>query len=369
MILLKNLLIIGEFSAPYRVEVFAGIAKRWKSKIYFEVQQDAQRTKEWLSRETVRCDMLTTKVGKDNFWSDVRNIRTFDAAIIYNNSLKYSIILELICKIKEVPFFLNCDGCNDIEESNRLKKAAKCFLMRGAAGYFAGGQAAAKYFEYYGAEKEKIYLHNFTSLHKEDINKRILNDDEKRKLKEKIGIPGQFNVVTVGRHIECKGFDIVLRAAEEIGKSVDFYIIGGEPSKENKQYKEDHRLENVYFIDFLGKDELREYYNAADLFVLMTRGDTWGLAINEAMANGLPVITTKRCVAGVELVENGVNGYIIDVDDTQALVDRIENLRDNNKLRKQMAEANIDKMQTNTVDNIAKSHVRVLEEFFDGTEK
>ena len=175
---------------------------------------------------------------------------------------------------------------------------------------------------------------------------------------------GKFNVVTVGRHIECKGFDIVLKAAEKIGKSVDFYIIGGEPSAENKQYKEAHNLSNVHFVDFLGKDELREYYNAADLFVLMTRGDTWGLVINEAMANGLPIITTKRCVAGVELIKDGENGYIIDVDDTEALVNKVLTLRDNEELCRQMSLANINKMQTNTIDQIAKNHIQVLESFF-----
>ena len=366
---MRKLLIIGEFPAPYRVEVFAGIARKWNSKIYFEIEQDAQRTKEWLSRIAVDCEMLSTKKGKKQFWNDVKFIKDYDAAIIYNNSLKYSILLELICKIKRIPFFLNCDGCNDIEESNPLKQAAKHFLMRGAARYFAGGQSAARYFEYYGADKERIHLHNFTSLHEEDINKRLLTDDEKQKLKEKIGMYGKFNMVTVGRHIKCKGFDIVLEAAEKIGESVDFYIIGGEPSAENKQYKQAHNLSNVHFVDFLGKDELREYYNAADLFVLMTRGDTWGLVINEAMANGLPVITTKRCVAGVELIKDGENGYIIDVDDTEALVNKILTLRDNEELCRQMSLANINKMQTNTVENIVKGHIQVLEELFDETEK
>lgn len=366
---MRKLLIIGEFPAPYRVEVFAGIARKWNSKIYFEIDQDAQRTKEWLSRIAVDCEMLSTKKGKKHFWNDVKFIKDFDAAIIYNNSLRYSILLELICKIRRIPFFLNCDGCNDIEEPNPLKKAVKCFLMRGAKGYFAGGQSAVNYFKYYRADPKRIHLHNFTSLHQEDINKKLLNDTEKGRLKEKKGMTGKFNVVTVGRHIECKGFDIVLKAAERIGESIDFYIIGGEPSAENRQYKETHNLSNVYFVDFLGKNELREYYNAADLFVLMTRGDTWGLVINEAMANGLPVITTKRCVAGVELMKDGENGYIIDVDDTQALVSKVLTLRDNEELCRQMSLANISKMQTNTVDNIVKDHIQVLEEFFDETEK
>lgn len=362
---MRKLLIIGEFPAPYRSEVFAGIAKKWNSKIYFEIEQDARRTQEWLSRIAVNYEMLSTKDGKKHFWNDVKSISSFNAVIIYNNSLKYSIVLEIFCKINHIPFFLNCDGCNDIEESNPLKKAIKCFLMRGAEGYFAGGQSAVKYFEYYGADKKKIHLHKFTSLHPEDINKRLLTDAEKGGLKEKIGMAGKFNAVTVGRHIECKGFDIILKAAEEIGESVDFYVIGGEPSEENKQYKESHNLANVHFVDFLGKNELREYYNAADLFVLMTRGDTWGLVINEAMANGLPVITTKRCVAGVELIEDGVNGYIIDVDDTEALVDKVTILRDDDKLRKLISSANINKIQTNTIDQIAKNHIQVIERFFN----
>ena len=361
---MRKLLIIGEFPAPYRVEVFAGVARKWNSKIYFEIEQDAQRTQEWLSRIAIDCEMLATKNGKEQFWNDMKFIKDFDAVIIYNNSLKYSILLELVCKIRHIPFFLNCDGCNDIKESNPLKKAVKCFLMRGAEGYFAGGQSAVKYFEYYGADSKRIHLHNFTSLHQEDINKKLLTDMEKSRLKERIGMTGNFNVVTVGRHIECKGFDIVLKAAEKIGESVDFYIIGGEPSAENKQYKELHNLSNVHFVDFLGKDELREYYNAADLFVLMTRGDTWGLVINEAMANGLPVITTKRCVAGVELIKDGENGYIIDVDDTEALVNKVLMLRDNEELCRQMSFANINKMQTNTIDQIAKDHIQVLERFF-----
>ncbi len=366
---MRKLLIVGEFPAPYRVEVFAGIARKWNSKIYLEIEQDAQRTREWLSRAAVDCEILSTKKGKKRFLNDMKSIKDFDAVIIYNNSLKYSILLELICKIRNIPFFLNCDGCNDIEESNPLKKALKCFLMRGATGYFAGGQSAVKYFEYYGADSNRIYLHNFTSLHQEDINKKLLTDTEKSRIKERIGMTGNFNVVTVGRHIECKGFDIVLKAAEKIGESVEFYIIGGEPSVENKRYKETHNLSNVHFVDFLGKDELREYYNAADLFVLMTRGDTWGLVINEAMANGLPVITTKRCVAGVELIKDGENGYIIDVDDIEALVSKVLMLRDNKDLCRQMSLANINKMQTNTIDQIAKEHIQVLENFFKDKEQ
>ena len=50
-----------------------------------------------------------------------------------------------------------------------------------------------------------------------------------------------------------------------------------------------------------------------------TREDIWGLVINEAMAYGLPIITTDNCLAGLELIKNEENGYIIPVNNTELL--------------------------------------------------
>ena len=63
---------------------------------------------------------------------------------------------------------------------------------------------------------------------------------------------------------------------------------------------------------------------AADAFVLPTREDIWGLVINEAMAYGLPVVTTDRCNAGLELIKNNVNGYVVHVDDKGELAKKLQ---------------------------------------------
>ena len=98
--------------------------------------------------------------------------------------------------------------------------------------------------------------------------------------------------------------------------------------------KKEYGLSNVYFEGFKNKDELKDYYRAADLFCLQTRGDVWGLVINEAMAEGLPVITTDKCVAGLELVENGINGYVVPVEDEEKLSKKITEIMQNVELRK-----------------------------------
>lgn len=91
---MNKLLIIGEFPAPYRVEVFADLAKHWSSKVYFEYQQDEKRTAEWLSRVSVDCNILDNPSAKKEFKQDIKNLKSYDAVILYNNCLKNAIILE-----------------------------------------------------------------------------------------------------------------------------------------------------------------------------------------------------------------------------------------------------------------------------------
>ncbi|HEY7802187.1 MAG TPA: glycosyltransferase family 4 protein [Dehalococcoidia bacterium] len=71
--------------------------------------------------------------------------------------------------------------------------------------------------------------------------------------------------------------------------------------------------------------ELLDLYRKADVFVLPTRGDCLAVVMGEAMAASLPIITTN-VGAHREAVEDGESGYVIDVDDADALEDRLQRL-------------------------------------------
>ena len=85
-----------------------------------------------------------------------------------------------------------------------------------------------------------------------------------------------------------------------------------------------HCLENVHFIGFKTKSELSLYYQAADCVAFPTREDIWGLITNEALAFGVPVVATDRCVSALEMIKNGKNGYIVSVGDDSALAHKIQ---------------------------------------------
>lgn len=88
-----------------------------------------------------------------------------------------------------------------------------------------------------------------------------------------------------------------------------------------------------------------------------TRKDVWGLVINEAMANGLPVITTDRCVAGLELVQNSVNGFIVRVDDIAELREKIVMVIANCV---ELGNQSLDTVPAYTFEEMALKHVEVL---------
>ena len=218
-----------------------------------------------------------------------------------------------------------------------------------------------------GADPDKCYTYRFTSLHETDILKEPVCINEKEELRKKLNITEPKVILGVGQFIHRKGWDMLMKAAVAINRDIGVYIVGGKTPPEYENLKSTLKLNNVHFVDFKVKDELSEYYKAADLFVLPTREDIWGLVINEAMAHGLPVITTDRCIAGLELIEDGESGYIVPSDDAVNLSNRIGSVLSDEKLRDKMSRKSLKKIREYTIEEMVRRHMSVLKrenEFF-----
>lgn len=167
-------------------------------------------------------------------------------------------------------------------------------------------------------------------------------------------------VIAVGQFIHRKGVDVLLKAWAQCSEEYELYIIGGKPTPEYIELVRKLNLKNVFFEGFKTKEELKQYYQAADLFVLPTREDIWGLVVNEAMANGLPVITTDRCGAGLELIKDGENGYIVPVEDEKALAEKMMYILEHDSLRDNMKIKNLKCMKRSTVEEMAIHHLKII---------
>lgn len=354
--------------SPYRIDFFNELSNYCDLTVAIERKSATDRNREWTKsgeNKFNRIDLKGLKVGKDTaFCPQIIKIlkkNKFDLIVVGGYSTPTGMMLIKYLKKHKIPFLLNCDG-GIIKDDNKIVYKIKQYFISSASGYLSTGKETDKYLKHYNAE-EKIYRYPFTSIRKNDIIKTKIDSEEKEKLKKELGITSKNIIVAVGSFTYRKGFDILLNATKNIEGDTEIYIIGGKPTQEYIDIKEDLQIENVQFLDFMKKEDLEKYYKIADLFVLPTREDIWGLVINEAMAKGLPIVTTDKCVAGIELIENGLNGYIIPSNDKEALTKAINDIIKNKELSNIMSQNNLNKIEEYTIENMAKKHEEIFENF------
>ncbi len=363
--MLKVLFIVN-IPSPYRVSFFNELGKYCDLTVLFEKSTSDERDASWKNYEFNHFKGIFLKgysVGAATaICFDVKsylNKDEYDYIVCANFTSPTGILAVNYMKRHNIPYWLECDG-GFAKSGKGPKELLKKYVMSGAQGYLSTGKDNDKYYEIYGAEKSKIYRYPFSSIKADDVVTEVLSETEKLQLKEKLGLGDGIVALAVGQFIPRKGFDVLLKAASKLNEKVKICFVGGEPTDEYLNIKEELNLDNIFFEGFKLKSQLREYYLAADMFVLPTREDIWGLVINEAMAYALPVITTNNCAAGNELIEESVNGYLVDVEDDINLAKRIDELAKDKDLRQSMAKANFVKMQEYTIEEMAKRHIEIF---------
>lgn len=272
----------------------------------------------------------------------------------------------IVTKILRKKYILQIDGGIISHNESFLKNKLKKFLISNAYCYLSPSKESDNFLIYYGALKEKINRYYFTSLYKNDIIEHPVENKDKQKTKKDLMIKENKIILSVGQFIYRKGFDWMIDAYKNIDKEIGIYIIGGAATQEYLDLKNKYKMDNLHFIDFMDKNEILKWYRAADLFVLPTREDIWGLVINEALAQGLPTVTTDKCIAGLELIVNKKNGFIVKCEDEESLLQITESFFEKSEadifLMKKEALSIIKKY---TIENMAKNQLDVIKKVLE----
>ncbi len=170
-----------------------------------------------------------------------------------------------------------------------------------------------------------------------------------------IGVPPQHRMILFAGRIErLKGVDTLFRAmallkqrrADMDWRNLCVTVIGGDPSerglRDNQEMARLHALRDdlglndlIAFIGARDQDSLQYYYSAAEMLVMPSHYESFGMVALEAMACGTPVVVSD--VGGLhELVQHNKTGIRVKVSDTEALARAIERLLDNVALRRRM---------------------------------
>lgn len=365
---MKRVLFITNYAAPYKVQFYDELSRYFDVTVVFsdKIEDQKHRTSEWFTKGNggFHSVQLTRCVGTlkgENICIDVMEWirKPWDVIVICGYASPTMMIAMAYLRMKRIPFWLEVDG-GLVRQDSAAAYAVKRMLVGSASAYLSSGKATTDYLVHYGAKRETVREYPFSSLFERDILKIPVSEAEKKELKQELGLKDGKTILSIGQFIHRKGFDVLLQAAASLDAGADVYIVGGQPPEEYLSMCSDLGLGNVHFLGFMKKDKLVKYYQAADLFVLPTREDIWGLVVNEAMAFGLPVVTTDRCVAGLELVENGVTGYIVPVGDAQKLADRINDALSGDLYK--MGAAALEKVRPYTIENMAGIHAEILDQ-------
>jgi glycosyltransferase involved in cell wall biosynthesis len=181
-----------------------------------------------------------------------------------------------------------------------------------------------------------------------DLPRRVDNDEaQRRETRRQMGLrEDAFVVGWVGRMTAVKRTDLVVRALRGlVAMDVDAYVVlvGDGPDREQLE-RYAHELGVIKRCLFLGyQEDVARFYDAIDVLVLPSINEGTPVSVIEALAARRPVVATR--VGGVpDVVRDGVDGFLVDAEDADALAARLAELAADPGLRAQMGEAGHDRV-------------------------
>jgi len=190
---------------------------------------------------------------------------------------------------------------------------------------FYVGKSNKAYFLKYGLkEHQLIFAHHAIDNLRFETNR----SDEATVIRQTMRLAGSDILVLFAGKLDIKKDPfLLLNAFSRIKKlGVHLLFVGNGILEDNlKATVKNNNISNVFFIDFQNQKVLPTYYQACDLFCLPSKGpgETWGLAINEAMACGKAVLVSDKVGCALDLVEDGVNGMIFKSNSIEDLQEKL----------------------------------------------
>jgi glycosyltransferase involved in cell wall biosynthesis len=193
------------------------------------------------------------------------------------------------------------------------------------------GTNSRAYFKKYGLKDHQLYF----APHAID-NERFGADrkHESALLKTKLGINNDAIILMFAGKFEGKKDPMLLLDTFLSIKRSDVHLLFvGNGSLENELKNKAQGNSNIHFLNFQNQSQMPVIYQACDIFCLPSKGpgETWGLAINEAMACGKVILASDKVGAAADLIQPGKNGSIFKSGDLADLTYHLHLLIQNNK--------------------------------------
>lgn len=224
----------------------------------------------------------------------------------FNPTYLYAFAYAYFKGILHIPM---TDGTYSSEQAlSRIHKSVRRFIYKRSAAFLSASHGGQTLYESYGVPSELCY------------RSHLCIDNEAFTPRADQIIEKQYDFIFCGRMEPGKSplfaLNVALDVARKLQRQIRILFVGSGSQEENVQraaaFQPD--LVDAHFHGFAKQQELPALYQSARIFLFPTVADVWGVVANEACAAGLPVIVTPHAGVAGELVLDGENGYVCDID-------------------------------------------------------
>lgn len=251
----------------------------------------------------------------------------------------------LTCRLTGTPFFLYGDSSfppPEITLRARLRARFLRALFGMTTGFMTSGVLNADYYAHYGAARARFFLLPWAVDNDRFAAAGRLEPGERNALRTRYGIADDAIVFLFSAKLIARKDPFALLKAYERMQRRDraavVFMGNGVLREPLETYACEHGLGGVHFTSFVNQTALPKHYAIADVFVLPSLVEPRGAVINEAMAVGLPVVTTDRCGSIGDIVLDGDNAFIYPAGDDGALTAIMDRLTIDDALRARMGQ-------------------------------
>lgn len=339
----RRLVILTEIISPYRIPLFNALAQNpnVEPHVIFLAENDPglRQWRVYKDEITFSYEVLPSRRFRFGSRSVLLNrglSRALKAALPdailcggYNYVASWQLLLW--AKLERVPLLLWSESHKDeLRESRALVEFLKDEFLQSCAGFVVPGRVAREYLLSRRVRDEII----FTAHNAVDNVLFSAATLQARKnataLRRELSLPDRY-FLFVGRLVREKGVFELLAAYAKLDRQLrDQFglVFAGDGECRSELEEQAARIVpgTVRFAGFVHREQLPAYYALAEMLILPTYSDTWGLVVNEAMACGLPIVLSEVAGCAPDLVEENWNGLLVRPQDESSLAAAMERL-------------------------------------------
>lgn len=243
--------------------------------------------------------------------SELRRGR-YDALLVNGHNHATYLIAMFASRLLGTSVLIRCDTHLLLRRSalkRWLRKPLMGLLYRGLCSFCLPiGTRNRQFYLSHGVSEDRLFLVPF-AVDNEYFKSRAESTRAKAELKQELGLPQEKGVILFASKLISRKRPMDLLLAFQAARRRDLqavlvFVGSGEQEKLLRDYVREHEVPDVLFFGFQNQSELPKFYSVADVFVLPSENEPWGLILNEVMCAGLPVIASDEIGAVPDLVRH-----------------------------------------------------------------